>query len=152
MKTAVTDRVIPSMMKYDTHVDGGSMYNTPPCINIFALNETLKWVKAQGGVEAMEKLAIERSGLLYDEMDRNSLFQAPVEKDSRSRMNIPFVWTEGNEGFQDSFLKFAAERNIVGLKGHRSVGGFRASAYNACTIEDMQALVKCMQDFESQNK
>ncbi len=152
MKTAIKDRVIPTMLKYDTHVDGESMYNTPPCINIFALNETLKWVKSQGGVEAMEKLAIERAGLLYSEFDRNSLFRSPVEPGSRSRMNIPFVWTEGNEGLQDAFLKFAADRNIVGLKGHRSVGGFRASTYNASTIEDVNVLVKCMQDFEAENK
>jgi phosphoserine aminotransferase len=150
LKKVVADRVIPTMMRYQTHVDGESMFNTPPCVNIFALNETLKWVKAQGGVEAMEKLAIERADLLYGEIDRNSLFRAPVKEGSRSRMNIPFVWAEGKEDLQDKFMDFSKERNIVGIKGHRSVGGFRASTYNASTIEDVQVLVKCMQDFEKE--
>jgi phosphoserine aminotransferase len=126
------------------------MYNTPPCINIFAVNETLKWVKSMGGVAAMEKRAIERADLLYAEIDRNPLFRPTVEKGSRSRMNIPFIMAEGKEELQDQFLKFASSRNIVGLKGHRSVGGFRASTYNACTIDDVKALVKCMQDFEKE--
>jgi phosphoserine aminotransferase len=80
------------------------------------------------------------------------MFTAPVEEGSRSRMNIPFVWTEGNEQYQDQFMKFSTERNIVGIKGHRSVGGFRASTYNACTIADIQALVDCMKDFEKEIK
>ncbi len=152
LQKVVADRKIPTMLKYSTHVEKGSMFNTPPCINIFAFKETLKWVKSMGGVEKMEALAIERADLLYGEIDRNSLFTAPVEKGSRSRMNIPFVWAEGKEGLQDEFLAFAAERNIVGIKGHRSVGGFRASTYNASTVEDVQALVKCMQDFEANHK
>jgi phosphoserine aminotransferase len=152
LQKVVADRVIPSMLKYATHISGESMYNTPPCVNIFALNETLKWVKSLGGVEAMDKLANLRADLLYGEIDRNSLFRAPVAEGSRSRMNIPFVWVEGKEALQDKFLKFAAECNIVGLKGHRSVGGFRASTYNACSIDDVKALVKCMQDFEAENK
>lgn len=152
MKKVVDNRVIPTMLKYSTHIDSGSMFNTPPCVNIFAFNETLKWVKSIGGVEALEKMAIQRAKLIYDEIDRNSLFKAPVEKDSRSRMNIPFVWVEGKENLQDEFLKFATECNIVGLKGHRSVGGFRASAYNASTLDDVNALVKCMQDFEAKHK
>jgi len=145
-----SERALPSMFKYNIHIDNGSMYNTPPCVNIFAINETLKWVKSLGGVEAMEKLANERADLLYSEIDRNSLFTAPVAEGSRSRMNIPFVWAEGKEELQDKFMKFATERNIVGIKGHRSVGGFRASTYNACTIDDVQALVNCMQDFEKE--
>jgi phosphoserine aminotransferase len=150
LSKVVEDRVIPTMLRYKTHVDGGSMFNTPPCINIFAVNETLKWVKSMGGVEAMEKLAIERADLLYAEIERNSLFRPTVEEGSRSRMNIPFVWAEGKEDLQDKFLKYAADRNIVGIKGHRSVGGFRASTYNASTIEDVKALVKCMEDFEKE--
>ncbi|MDA3891272.1 MAG: 3-phosphoserine/phosphohydroxythreonine transaminase [Salinivirgaceae bacterium] len=145
-----TEIALPSMFKYNIHIDNGSMYNTPPCVNIFAINETLKWVKSLGGVEAMEKLALERSNILYAEIDRNPLFRPTVEEGSRSRMNIPFIWAEGKEELQDQFMKFATSRNIVGIKGHRSVGGFRASTYNASTIDDIQALVKCMQDFEKE--
>ena len=145
-----TERAIPSMLKYQIQVDGGSMYNTPPCVNIFAINETLKWVKSMGGVEAMEKLAIKRADLLYAEFDRNPLFRPTVEEGSRSRMNIPFIWAEGKEDLQDKFMKFSQSYNIVGIKGHRSVGGFRASTYNASTIEDVNALIKCMQDFEKE--
>ncbi len=148
----VEDRAIPSMFKYNLHADNDSMYNTPPCINIFALKENLVWIKSMGGVAAMEKLANDRSGMLYAEIDRNSMFTSPVEAGSRSKMNIPFVWTEGNDQYQDQFLKLATERNIVGIKGHRSVGGFRASSYNASTIEDIQALVNCMKDFEKEIK
>jgi phosphoserine aminotransferase len=142
--------VVPTMLKYATHVEGESMYNTPPCINIFAVKETLKWVKAMGGVAAMEKLAKERADMLYAEIERNPLFRPTVAEGSRSRMNIPFIWAEGKEGLQDKFMDFAKEKNIVGIKGHRSVGGFRASTYNACTVDDVKALVQCMQDFEKQ--
>jgi phosphoserine aminotransferase len=150
LEKVAVGRPIPTMFKYNIHAENDSMYNTPPCINIFAVNETLKWVKSMGGVAAMEKRAIERADLLYAEIDRNPLFRPTVEKGSRSRMNIPFIMAEGKEELQDQFLKFASSRNIVGLKGHRSVGGFRASTYNACTIDDVKALVKCMQDFEKE--
>lgn len=150
LQKVVTDRVIPTMLKYQTIVTGESMYNTPPCINIFALNETLKWVKAQGGVKEMERRAIERTEMLYAEIERNPLFRPTVAEGSRSRMNIPFVWAQGKEDLQDRFMKFSQERNIVGIKGHRSVGGFRASTYNACTTDDIKALIKCMQDFEKE--
>jgi phosphoserine aminotransferase len=150
MLEKVADRVVPTMLRYSTHVEGESMYNTPPCVNIFAVKETLKWVKAMGGVQAMEKLAKERAEMLYAEIERNPLFRPTVEEGSRSRMNIPFIWAEGKEELQEKFLDFAKVRNIVGLKGHRSVGGFRASTYNACTIDDVKALVKCMQDFEKE--
>ncbi len=146
----IADRVVPTMLRYSTHVEGESMYNTPPCVNIFAVKETLKWVKAMGGVKAMEKLAKERAEMLYAGIERNPLFRPTVEEGSRSRMNIPFIWAEGKEDLQEKFLDFAKVRNIVGLKGHRSVGGFRASTYNACTIDDVKALVKCMQDFEKE--
>ncbi len=152
MLEKVAKRPIPSMFRYDLHVKEGSMYNTPPCVNIFAVKETLKWVKEMGGVAAMNKLADERANLLYAEIERNSLFVAPVEKGSRSRMNIPFIWAPGNDHLQDEFLALASKRGIVGIKGHRSVGGFRASTYNACTIDDVKALVQCMADFEKQIK
>jgi phosphoserine aminotransferase len=145
-----SERIIPSMLNYKTQIDGGSMYNTPPCVNIFAVNETLKWVKSLGGVEVMEKRAVERAEMLYAEIERNSLFRPTVEKDSRSRMNIPFVWAEGKEDLQDKFMAFSQKYDIVGIKGHRSVGGFRASTYNACSIDDIKTLVKCMQDFEKE--
>lgn len=150
MLEKLADRVVPTMLRYSTHIEGESMYNTPPCVNIFAVKETLKWVKSMGGVKAMEKLAKERTEMLYAEIERNPLFRPTVEEGSRSRMNIPFIWTEGKEELQEKFLDFAKVRNIVGLKGHRSVGGFRASTYNACTIDDVKALVKCMQDFEKE--
>lgn len=150
MLEKLADRAIPTMLRYSTHIENESMYNTPPCVNIFAVKETLKWVKSMGGVQAMEKLAKERAEMLYAEIERNPLFRPTVEEGSRSRMNIPFIWTQGKEDLQEKFLDFAKVRNIVGIKGHRSVGGFRASTYNACTIEDVKALVKCMQDFEKE--
>ena len=148
LQSVVADRAIPTMFKYSTHVKKGSMNNTPPCINIFVLKETLAWVKAMGGINVMDKLAQERADMLYAEIDRNKLFTAPVEKGSRSRMNIVFVMNEQYAELQDEFVKFAGERKIVGIKGHRDVGGFRASTYNACVIEDVKALVLAMQDFE----
>ena len=148
LQKVVSDRKIPTMLKYSTHVKKESMHNTPPCVNIFALKETLTWVKAMGGVEVMDKLADERAELLYNEIDRNKLFAAPVERGSRSRMNIVFVMTEQYADLQDEFVKFASAHNIIGIKGHRDVGGFRASTYNACTVEDVKALVNCMQEFE----
>lgn len=148
LQKAIVDRPIPTMLKYSVHVKKESMHNTPPCVNIFAVKETLAWVKAMGGVTAMEKLAKERADMLYVEIDRNKLFAAPVEKDSRSRMNIVFVMNEQYAELQDEFIKFASSKNISGIKGHRDVGGFRASTYNACTIDDVKALVACMQEFE----
>lgn len=143
-------RPIPTMLDYRTHVDGGSMFNTPPCLTIYAALQTLKWYKQRGGVEAMQKDNVEKAKLLYDELDRNSLFKAVVPAvEDRSEMNICFVMSEGNEDKQDSFLKLATEKGIVGIKGHRSVGGFRASTYNALPKESVQVLVDAMKEFES---
>jgi phosphoserine aminotransferase len=150
MLERVADRPIPTMLKYQTHVDNGSMYNTPPCINIFAVRETLLWVKEMGGLEAMNKLADERANMLYQTIDESKMFYCPVEKEDRSRMNIVFVLKEEYKQFEEEFAKFASARNIVGIKGHRSVGGFRASTYNACTIEDVKALIQAMKDFEKE--
>lgn len=148
----IADRVIPSMMKYTTHADKGSMYNTPPCINIFVMKETLNWVKENGGVEEMERRAKERADLLYGEIDRNPMFKGTViDKASRSRMNITFIFEEKYTALQDDFIKYAGEKNVVGIKGHRSVGGFRASTYNASNMEDVKALVACMQEFEKKH-
>jgi phosphoserine aminotransferase len=127
------------------------MFNTPPVFPIFVMHETLKWVKELGGVEAMYKINKEKAGLLYDEIDRNKLFKGTAEKEDRSLMNICFVMAEGYEALEADFMKFAKEQGMVGIKGHRSVGGFRASTYNACPIESVKALVACMQEFEKKH-
>ena len=145
-------RYIPTMLDYRTHIDKLSMFNTPPVFNIFVMNETLKWVKSLGGVEAIYKINKQKAQLLYDEIDRNSLFVGTAEKEDRSLMNVCFVMAPGKEELQDEFLAFAKERGMIGIKGHRSVGGSRASLYNACPIEDVQALVACMQEFENLKK
>ena len=145
-------RHIPTMLDYRTHIDKLSMFNTPPVFSIFVMNETLKWVKSLGGVEAIYKINLEKARILYDEIDRNSLFVGTADKPDRSIMNVCFVMAPGHEDLQDEFFAFAKERGMVGIKGHRSVGGFRASIYNACSIEDVQALVDCMKEFEKLHK
>lgn len=141
-------RYIPTMLNYKTHIDNGSMFNTPPVLPIYSAMETLRWIKANGGVEGMEKLNIAKADLLYNEIDRNSLFMGTAAKEDRSRMNICFVMKPEHTALEADFQKFATERGMVGIKGHRSVGGFRASTYNALPIESVQALVDCMQEFE----
>ena len=141
-------RHIPTMLDYRTHVKKGSMFNTPPVVPIYSALMNLRYMKAHGGVEAMQKLAEQRAEILYAEIDRNKLFVGTAEKDSRSLMNITFVLKPEYQDLQDEFMKFATERDIVGIKGHRSVGGFRASLYNASTQEDVEALVAAMQEFE----
>ena len=145
-------RYIPTMLDYRTHLDKGSMFNTPPVFSIYVMNETLKWVKSIGGVEAMHRIDVKKADTLYNEIDRNSLFRGTAAKEDRSIMNVCFVMAEGKEDLADEFMAFAKERGMVGIKGHRSVGGFRASLYNACTQEDVDALVKAMQDFEALKK
>lgn len=140
-------RYIPTMLDYRTHIDGGSMFNTPPVFPIFVMNETLKWLKGIGGVEAVNKINVQKAGLLYDEIDRNPLFVGTAAKEDRSIMNVCFVMAPGYESLQDEFMAYAKERGMVGIKGHRSVGGFRASIYNACPVESVEALVSCMQEF-----
>ncbi len=150
-----TDRAIQTMVDYRTHISDSeknrSMFNTPPVFSIFVMHETLKWLKEQGGVEAIYKLNKEKAGLLYDEIDRNKLFVGTAAKEDRSIMNVCFVMNEEYKDKEAEFLKFATERGMVGIKGHRSVGGFRASIYNACPKEAVEALIKCMKDFEAQN-
>ena len=145
-------RYIPTMLDYRTHIDKGSMFNTPPVFPIYVMNLTLKWVKEQGGIPAIQKRNAAKAELLYREIDRNSLFVGTAAVEDRSQMNVCFVMSEGNEALQDEFLEFAKAHDIVGIKGHRSVGGFRASIYNACELEDVQALVDCMQEFEKMHK
>ena len=151
MLDKVVDRPIPTMLKYKTHIDNGSMYNTPPCVNIFAVRETLLWVKEMGGMDAMNKLADQRANLLYSTIDNSKMFRCPVVKEDRSRMNIVFVMEDKYKHLEEDFVKYASSKNCIGLKGHRSVGGFRASTYNACTMDDVKALVKAMEEFEKQN-
>ena len=144
-------RPIPTMLDYRTHASKGSMFNTPPVIPIYCALQTLKWIKAQGGVKEMERRAIERAELLYAEIDRNKMFRGTACKDSRSLMNICFVMADDYKDLEKEFLAFAQEKGMVGIKGHRDVGGFRASCYNAMPLEGVKALVACMQEFEAQH-
>lgn len=144
-------RAIPTMLDYRTHVEGGSMFNTPPVFPIYVVRETLKWLKSIGGVPAVQKLNEEKAALLYDEIDRNSMFTGTAAVEDRSLMNVCFVYSEAHKELEPSaFLDFAKARGMVGIKGHRLVGGFRASIYNAMPKESVQALVNCMQEFEKQ--
>ena len=146
-------RYIPTMLNYQTHVEGGSMFNTPPVLPIYSAMLTLRWIKANGGVEEMQRRAKERADLLYGEIDRNKMFRATVaDPEDRSYMNICFVMSDEYKELEAEFMKLAAERGMVGIKGHRSVGGFRASCYNAMPLESVQALVDCMREFEELNK
>ena len=145
-------RPLPTMMNVNTHVENDSMFNTPPVFAIYVMNETLRWLKEQGGVEAIQKINQAKAELLYGEIDRNSLFKGTAAVEDRSVMNVCFVMAEGHEDLQDEFMAFAKERGMQGIKGHRSVGGFRASIYNACPIESVQALVDCMKEFEQLHK
>ena len=145
-------RPLPTMINVNTHVENNSMFNTPPVFPIFVMNETLKWIKSIGGLEVMYKMNVEKAKVLYDEIERNSLFRPTVDEGDRSLMNICFVMAEGKEDLAPEFLKFATERGMVGIKGHRLVGGFRASCYNALPKESVEALVACMQEFEQLHK
>ncbi len=145
-------RYIPTMLNYQTHIDGESMFNTPPVFSIYVMHETLKWVKAQGGVSAMFERNRKKAALLYEEIDRNSMFIGTAAREDRSIMNVCFVMAPGKEELQDEFMTFAKSRGMVGIKGHRSVGGFRASIYNACPIEAVEALISCMKEFENLHK
>lgn len=145
------ERQIPTMLDYRTHVEKGSMFNTPPVVPIYCALETLRWIKANGGVQEMDRRAIERARIVYDEIDRNKLFRGTVAEDSRSLMNICFVMNDEYKELEKPFFDFATSKGMVGIKGHRSVGGFRASTYNAQTIEGVEALVACMKEFEQQH-
>ncbi len=145
-------RTIPTMLDYEIHIKNDSMFNTPSTVAVFACLQTLKWLKENGGIEEMEKVNIAKADLLYGELDRNKLFVPTVpDPEDRSRMNVTFVMAPGYEELEKPFLDFATSKGMVGLKGHRSVGGFRASTYNALPIESIQALVDCMKEFEANN-
>lgn len=142
------NRQIPTMLDYRTHIAEGSMFNTPPVVPIYTAMQTLRWLKANGGVEAAYKRNKEKAALLYNEIDRNPVFKGTCAVEDRSLMNVCFVYSSEYEGDDSDFLKFAQERGMYQLKGHRSVGGFRASTYNAMPIEGVQALVNVMQEYE----
>ena len=146
------ERAIPSILDYGVHIANGSMFNTPPTLPIYTALCNLRWVKEQGGVVEMERRAAERAAVVYDEIDRNPLFRGTAVDEDRSYMNIDFVMAPGYEELEGAFMEYAAARGVVAIKGHRSVGGFRASCYNAMPLEGARMLVECMRGFENEIK
>lgn len=144
------DRKIPSMLNYKVQIDGGSMYNTPPVFAIYVSMLNLRWLKSKGGVAQIEKENTSKSDALYREIDRNPLFKGTCNTEDRSRMNVCFVME--NPELEKPFLKFAEDRDIIGIKGHRSVGGFRASMYNGLPITSVHVLIDAMQDFAEKHR
>jgi phosphoserine aminotransferase len=144
------DRPIPAMLDYRVHIENESLYNTPSCISIYGCLMTLKWLKNIGGVESVYKRNIEKARILYDEIGRNKLFKSTIpDEDDRSIMNVTFVMEDNYKDKEADFLQYAISQGMVGIKGHRSVGGFRASLYNALSIDSVKALIKAMKDFEA---
>lgn len=142
------DRKLPTMLNYFTHVDKESMFNTPPVLPIYTALQTLKWYKSLGGVSAIGKMNEEKAGILYDAIDASKIFRGTAREDSRSLMNVCFVMKDEYAEQEKAFLEFAQGKGMSGIKGHRSVGGFRASIYNAMPKSSVQALVDCMKEFE----
>ena len=148
----ITDEALlgtPTMMKYKTHADAGSMYNTPNCYCIYMCGKVFKWLKRRGGLEAMKEYNEKKAKILYDFLDSSRLFHGTVEKEYRSLMNVPFV--TGNSELDAKFIQEAKEAGFENLKGHRTVGGMRASIYNAMPIEGVEALTAFMKKFEKEN-
>ncbi len=145
------DRPIPTMLDYNTHIKKDSMFNTPPVLPIFSALQTLKWYKEQGGVKVLQKKNQEKAAVLYDEIDRNKLFRGTVATEDRSLMNVCFVMNDEYKELEKEFADFATAAGMVGIKGHRSVGGFRASLYNAMPIESVKALIETMKEFEKKH-
>ena len=148
----ITDEVLegtPTMLKFKTHADAGSLYNTPNCYCIYMCGKVFKWLKKMGGLEVMKERNEKKAKLLYDYIDSSKLFKGTVEKDSRSLMNVPFV--TGDKDLDAKFVKEAKEAGLENLKGHRTVGGMRASIYNAMPYEGVEALVAFMKKFEEEN-
>ena len=143
-------RVIPTIFDYEPHIKAGSMYNTPPVFSIYVSMLNLRWLKAKGGVPVMEQENIIKARTLYDEIDRNPFFKGTAAVEDRSRMNVTFVMDTPE--LEAEFLALAKERNLIGIKGHRSVGGFRASIYNALTLTSINALIDTMREFEEKHK
>ena len=142
-------RAIPTMLDYRTHIKKGSMFNTPPVLPIFSALQTLKWYKELGGIKEMERRDLEKAARLYDEIDRNRLFVGTVKEEDRSIMNVCFVMKSEYAELEKEFIDFAGTKGIVGIKGHRSVGGFRASLYNALPLESVEVLINAMKEFEN---
>ncbi len=149
----ITDEVLPgtpTMLKYKIHADNGSLYNTPPCYGIYICGKVFQWLKNMGGLEVMKERNEKKAKILYDFLDESELFRGTVEKKDRSLMNVPFV--TGNEELDAKFVKEAKEAGLENLKGHRTVGGMRASIYNAMPLEGVEKLVEFMREFEKRNK
>jgi phosphoserine aminotransferase len=143
-------RAIPSMLSYKVHIDKESLFNTPPVLPVYASLQTLRWLKEAGGLAVMERRNSEKAGILYEEINRNRMFRATVPSENdRSIMNVCFVMNDEYSDLETDFLEYATSKGMVGIKGHRSVGGFRASTYNALPKESVQALVDVMKQFES---
>ena len=140
---------VPTLMKYKTQADKGSMYNTPPCYGIYICGKVFKWIKNLGGLEAMKKRNEEKAAILYDFLDNSKLFKGTVRKEDRSLMNVPFV--TGDKELDAKFVAEAKAAGLENLKGHRTVGGMRASIYNAMPKEGVIALVEFMKKFEAEN-
>ena len=145
------DRELPTMVDYRTHISKNSLFNTPPVINVYSSLQTLIWLKDLGGLAEVERRNIEKSRLVYDEIDRNKLFVGTAAKEDRSRMNATFVMKDEYKDLEGEFFQFATSKGLVGIKGHRSVGGFRASLYNALPLESVEVLVNCMKEFEAKH-
>jgi len=142
---------IPTMLSYKTHVENDSLYNTPPCVGIYSCLQTLKWLKELGGLKTIHKINQEKAAMIYDEIDRNKLFMSPLSNtEDRSLMNVVFVLKPDYKALEEKFLELAKSKGLVGIKGHRSVGGFRASIYNALAVDSVKELVQAMKEFEAQ--
>ncbi len=151
-KDLITEDVLegtPTMLRYKTHADANSLYNTPPAYGIYICGKVFQWIKDQGGLEAMKERNEKKARILYDYLDESKLFKGTVQKEYRSLMNVPFV--TGDDALDAKFIKEATERGFVNLKGHRTVGGMRASIYNAMPMEGVQKLVEFMKEFEQNN-
>lgn len=142
------DRQIPTMLDYRTHVKKGSMFNTPPCLPIYSALQTLKYYKQMGGIKVMEKMDLEKAAILYDAIDSSKMFVGTAAPEDRSIMNVCFVMKDEYKELESEFIEFATSQGMVGIKGHRSVGGFRASIYNAMPKSSVEALVATMKEFE----
>jgi phosphoserine aminotransferase len=143
-------RPVPTMLSYKIHAENDSLYNTPPCVAIYACLQTLKWIKNLGGLEVIYKMNVNKANMLYNEIDRNKLFMSPLANtEDRSLMNVVFVFKPEYKELEEKFLELAKSKGLVGIKGHRSVGGFRASIYNAMAAEGVKALVDAMKEFEA---
>lgn len=143
------ERQIPTMLDYRTHVKKGSMFNTPPVLPIYAALQTLRYYKQLGGIAAIEKMDLAKAAKLYDAIDSSRIFVGTAAAEDRSIMNVCFVMKPEYAELEKPFVEFATERGMVGIKGHRSVGGFRASLYNALPMESVDALIACMKEFEA---